>query len=59
MAFYDYKCTNEKCPKKDQEVTVSKPMGEASTEELCVACNKTLQKIYGSPGISTSDGWKS
>jgi len=59
MAFYDYKCTNEKCSKKDQEVTVSKPMAESGTEELCDECNKILQKIFGSPGISTSDGWKS
>ena len=43
MAFYEYKCINENCSKKDIVETVSIPMNEYSEEKLLV-CEECKQK---------------
>jgi len=57
--IYYYKCTNIKCQERNKEKAIDKPMAEASKKEYCSVCNESLGRIFGSPGIKTSDGFKS
>ena len=56
---YEYKCNNLECAKRNEIIAIQKPMAEAGEEELCTECKEVLQKVFGSPAISTSDGYKS
>ena len=54
MALYNYKCTSEDCNKYNEPVQIIKPMSKASDIEKCSACNKEIQKIFGSFGLKTA-----
>ncbi len=56
--IYSYKCTNKNCEKNQEEVAISKPMSESGTDEFCKECEEKMQKVFGSPGVKTSDGYK-
>lgn len=59
MAFYAYKCVNEKCESYEKEVDISKPMSESSREEFCEDCKEILQRIFSLAGHQTfGDGYK-
>lgn len=59
MAFYSYKCKNEKCEDFEKEVTVSKSMSESSREEHCEKCKEVLSRIFALSGHQTfGDGYK-
>ena len=55
---YCYKCTNIQCKDRNMEVIINLPMSEAGEPQKCPCCKEPLQKIFGSPGIKTSDGYK-
>ena len=50
---YLYKCDN--C--HTEPITILKPMGESSKVEVCT-CGNVMNRVYTSPGITTSDGTK-
>lgn len=56
---YEYKCVNIQCKKRNEVITVNKPMSEAGESEYCEECKEALQKIFGSPAVKTGDGYKS
>jgi len=58
MAKYEYRCVNIKCNQRNKEIDIQKPMSEAGTSEYCKECGEPLQKIFGSPGVKTGDGFK-
>jgi predicted nucleic acid-binding Zn ribbon protein len=58
MARYAYKCVNINCKLRNYEIIINKPMSEAGSSEYCQECGEPLQKIFGSPGVKTGDGYK-
>jgi predicted nucleic acid-binding Zn ribbon protein len=56
---YEYKCVNIQCKKRNEIIVIDKPMSEASKSEYCEECKEPLQKVFGSPGVKTGDGYKS
>ena len=56
---YDYKCTNISCLKRNETITIDKPMAEAGKSEYCQECKEPLLRIFGSPAVKTGDGYKS
>ncbi len=61
MAFYEYKCTNEKCIEKDNIKVISIPMSEYSEDKLpiCENCKqKTVRNYTANAHQTFSDGYK-
>lgn len=61
MAFYEYKCTNEKCKNYGELKTVSIPMSEYSEEKLpiCEECKQKTARNYTANAHGTfGDGYK-
>lgn len=46
MAFYTYKCNNEKCELHEKEVSIQKAMMESSREEFCEECKEEISRVY-------------
>lgn len=62
MAYYEYKCVNEKCELKELIKTVSIPMSEYSEDKLpkCESCGEKTTRNYTTFGHQTfGDGYKS
>ena len=61
MAFYAYKCKNEKCKEYNVEKSVSMQMSEYSEEKLpkCSDCEESTIRVFSPSGIKTNDGFKS
>jgi len=55
---YEYKCTNIQCKRRNEIVEVTKLMEFAGASEYCPECKEAMQKVFGSPAIKTSDGYK-
>jgi len=55
---YHYKCKNIQCKERNKEISINKPISEAGETEYCKECKEPLQRVFGSPGIKTSDGIK-
>ena len=61
MAFYEYKCINENCNKRDIIETISIPMNEYSEEKLpvCEECKQKTVRNYTAFAHQTfGDGYK-
>jgi predicted nucleic acid-binding Zn ribbon protein len=56
---YLYECKNENCKCYEIPVEITKPMSESSKEEVCEYCREIMQRVFTSPGVKTSDGYKS
>ena len=57
MAYYEYKCNNEKCTVT--EVLISKPMSASSREETCDKCSSVMERVFNIAGHQTfGDGYK-
>ena len=58
--FIDFKCTNEKCEKFEESVTISLSY-EDIDKQRCESCSEPLKRIWTASSISikTSDGFKS
>jgi predicted nucleic acid-binding Zn ribbon protein len=56
---YLYQCTDEKCQGSKEVTEVCKPMSESSRKEFCPLCGGEMKRVYTSPGVKTSDGYKS
>jgi predicted nucleic acid-binding Zn ribbon protein len=56
---YLYKCENENCKNVDVIIEINKSITESSKEETCEWCAEKLKRVYTSPGVKTSDGFKS
>jgi len=49
---------NYECKKCKLEVTIVKPMSESSRVEKCPSCTLPMDRVFTSPSIGTSDGFK-
>lgn len=61
MAFYEYRCTNEKCTEKDKIKVISIPMSEYNEEKLpeCDVCKqKTVRNYTANAHQTFGDGYK-
>ena len=56
---YLYKCTNENCKNVDTIIEISKPIKDSDRHEACQWCAQDMNRVYTSPGVKTSDGFKS
>ena len=56
---YEFKCTNISCKERNEIVLIEKYMRDAGKPEYCKACKEAMQMVFSSPGIKTSDGYKS
>ena len=54
---YKYICDNTTCIKNGIEVSVKKPMTDASRVEYCKECDSKLRRSYNTLSISTGDGF--
>lgn len=55
MAIYDFKCTNEKCDKKDEIISESIPIKEYSEDKfpICESCGEKTERVYSGFAFQT------
>lgn len=47
-----------KCNQCGIEVDIVKPIAESERVEHCAICEDEMKRVYNSPAIATSDGFK-
>ena len=55
---YQYKCENENCKNVGIIVEIDKPIKDSDRRESCEWCAQDLVRVWVSPSVKTSDGFK-
>ena len=55
----EYKCTNSDCNMVDKILVKHIAMAHMGEIVLCDSCKEEMQRVWASPSIKTSDGYKS